>query len=224
MYKVCRVVVLVFLSHTAEHLKFLLIGGVWFGDDVENILIGGLLKHAVGTHIKIVARLNVGEVGNVGSCTLLLTGLHGTRDNILLRVVERLLLCNLAYFDKVVDERMVARVKDDARWRMLGGRTQLVNAAVANVSHRCAIGVQTKESHCSAHFAFGPIVLGIERVVGSGKGLTKEVVAEGFIGMPLAEYRTTNLLAHRGRSHLAFFMSTHSVAQYEKAAICCRLS
>lgn len=62
-------------------------------------------------------------MGNVGSCALLLTGLHGTRDNILLRVVERLLLCNLAYFDKVVDERMVARMKDDARWRMLGGGT-----------------------------------------------------------------------------------------------------
>ena len=74
--------------------------------------------------------------------------LHGARDDILLREVARLFLGEFAGGDEVEHQRVVAGAEDNAC-----SRTQLIDSAVADVSHQHAVAAAGCKGEGGAHGA-----------------------------------------------------------------------
>ena len=119
IYKVCCMVVLILFRYITKHLQLLFVRGIRLCDDIENVIIGRLLEHTIRTHKEIVTGLNICEMGNICLCSMLLAWLHSTCDDILLRMMLRLLFRYLAYLNQIVDKRVVLRAKNNLCRRVL---------------------------------------------------------------------------------------------------------
>ena len=92
---------------------------------------------------------------------MFLAWLHGSGNDVLLRMVLRLFLSYLANLHEVVDQRMVLRTEHDASRRLLGCRAQLIDTAVADMCHGSTIGMKTEEGEGCSHLALLAVVFRI---------------------------------------------------------------
>ena len=104
-------------------------------------------------------------------CTPLLTWLHGTRYDILLRVCLCLFLGNLAYPHKVIDKRMVLSAEHNPCRFLTISQAQLIHSAVADMRHGYALRMETEKRHGGTHLTGFAIVLGIQSIIGLVKSL-----------------------------------------------------
>ena len=140
--------------------------------------------------------------------------LHGARDDILLREVARLFLGEFAGGDEVEHQRVVAGAEDNAC-----SRTQLIDSAVADVSHQHAVAAAGCKGEGGTHGAargWGSVYR-VELVVGCFERRLKHGAHLGGG----AERQDCRLLAHRlgyaGACHLAVLVAAHAVAHQEHA-------
>ena len=171
MYQVCRMIVFILFGNTAKHLKFFFVRFSRHCDDVEDIIIRRFLKHAIGTHIEIVAGPDVGEVGDIRFYSMLLTRLHDPGDDILLWMVLGFLFCYLSNSNKVIYKRVVLRAKDDEGGTAIRCGSQLIHATVAYMGNRCSVSMQADEGHCCTHLSVLAVVLGIKCIESGGECL-----------------------------------------------------
>ena len=185
-------------------------------EEVLQFVVFHLFDDAVAAQEEYVAGAEVCDDVKSGPCAVFLVGLYGAGDDVALGEGACFLFGEFTGSDEVVDQGVVARLEENA-----AARSELVDAAVADMGYQDAVRTKGKEGECGAHLAARGVV-GIELIEGivgesecfleillhfldATQGCVGKVFADGF-GDAVA-------------GHFALFVSTDAVAHHEDAMV-----
>ena len=215
-----RMVVTVGSRGRHQLLAFFLIRGV-LGDDIDKFVIPHPLHHSIGAHIKIVSRLDVGDVYDIRPHAILLSRHHRPRDDVFLFGSAHLGVRDFPCHVKFHHQGMVLRLIEHSA--LVG--PDVIDTAVADMGSEASPLMETKESQRRPHFLHGivSIILLVETLAGKLKSRPEQVVRQHFPFLQTRMEIMRHFLGDDTAGHLAFIMSSHPVAEDEEALIPLRM-
>ena len=196
---------------------FLLVGSIG-GKQMAEFLIAHLLQHSITTDIEIVTGLDVSNMYDCRTHAVFLTRLDGTCDDILLRRRPHLIVRDFASLIQVINERVVATLVNDA----VLFRTDMIDAAITNMSGSQASFVKIEKTERRAHLLQMTVVQTIQLTIGCLKGIEQVVISKRLLAQ--TKNSITHRLAHRLTRHFSMLVPSHAITKDEQMVIICRLA
>ena len=155
-----------------------------------------------------------------GLAAVVLAGLHGAGDDVLLGRRGHLLVADLARLVEVIDQGVVLALVEE----FLGRGAHVVDATVADVYRGQSATMEEEEAKGGSHL-LGSFVVGlVEGLVGRLQRLAEHLVGDDLLGIDVVAQILGKALADDAARHLAMFVASHAVAEDEEEVLIGSLS
>lgn len=192
------------------------------GGEEETFKVGivELFHHTVAAKQEDIVRADIRHDMERGFRREGLMGLHGTRDDIALGKREGFFFGEFTGSQKFVDQRMIARLIDDAMaW------TELIDAAVTDIGEEETVGAASKEGERGTHrgftlfFLLYAIVKTIQVLIGRREGISESLLhLKGGDGVCPA-CATADGISHATAGQFAMGMTAYAVAKHQNGLL-----